>query len=83
MRVLENIEPKRVMFYFEELTRMPHESGNEKEISDYLLNFAKGHELDVVQDKALNIIIRKPASEGYENYDAVILQGHMDMVCEK
>ncbi len=83
MRVLENIEPKRVMFYFEELTRMPHESGNEKEISDYLLDFAKTNKLEAVQDKALNIIIRKPASKGYENYDAIILQGHMDMVCAK
>ncbi|MCD6435007.1 MAG: beta-Ala-His dipeptidase, partial [Clostridiales bacterium] len=83
MRVLENIDPKRVMFYFEELTRIPRESGSEKKVSDYLVNFAKNQGLDVIQDKALNVIIKKPASKGYENHDAIILQGHMDMVCAK
>lgn len=58
-------------------------SGNEKEISDYLLNFGKSLGLESIQDKALNVIIKKPGTKGYENAPTVIIQGHMDMVCEK
>ena len=83
MRVLEGLSPERVLYFFEELTRIPRESGNEKGVSDYLAAFAKENGLEVIQDDALNVIIRKPASKGYEDRDAVILQGHMDMVCTK
>lgn len=83
MSVLENCEPKRVFYYFEEITKIPHGSGNTKQISDYLVNFAKEHNLKYVQDDLNNVIIYKPATEGYENAPTVILQGHMDMVCEK
>jgi len=76
-------EPKEVFNHFFELCKIPHGSGNEKEISDYLVEFAKNRGLDVVQDDALNVIIKKPATKGYENAPTVILQGHMDMVCEK
>lgn len=73
----------QVLKYFKELAKIPRESGNEQEVSDFLVNFAKERNLEVVQDEALNIIIRKPASAGYEDHAIVALQGHMDMVCVK
>lgn len=82
-RVLENIEPKEVLKYFEDISKIPRASKEEKQISDYLLNFAKTLNLEVVQDENLNIYMRKKATSGYENGKTVILQGHMDMVCEK
>lgn len=83
MRALENCEPKRVFYYFEELCKIPHGSGNTKQISDYLADFAKEQGLEYVQDEMNNIVIYKPATPGYENAPTVIIQGHMDMVCEK
>ena len=83
MAVLENCEPKRVFHYFEEICKIPHGSGNTKEISDYLVNFAKTHDLKYIQDELNNVVIYKPATAGYEDAPTVILQGHMDMVCEK
>lgn len=82
-RVLEGLKPEKVFYYFEEITKIPHGSKNEKQISDYLLELSKIKGWDVTQDEALNIIIRKPATKGYENAPTVLLQGHMDMVCEK
>lgn len=81
--VLKGLEPERVFHYFEEICGIPHGSGNEKAISDYCVAFAKSHDLWVRQDEANNVVIRKPASAGYENAPVVMLQGHMDMVCEK
>lgn len=81
--ILKGLEPERVFHYFEEICAIPHGSGNEKAISDYCVAFAKSHDLWVRQDEANNVIIRKPASAGYENAPVVMLQGHMDMVCEK
>lgn len=83
MGILSNLEPKSVFNYFEEISKIPRGSGNEKAISDYLVSFAKNLGLDVIQDETLNIVIKKPATKGYENAPGVILQGHMDMVCEK
>lgn len=83
MKNLQNVKAISVFKYFEEISMIPRGSGNEKEISDYLVKFAKKLKLEVIQDKALNVIIKKPASKGYENAPTVILQGHMDMVCEK
>jgi len=83
MRVLENIEPKNVFHFFEDLTQIPRPSYHEKAVSDYLVKFAKDRGLEVYQDKLYNVIIIKEASEGYENEEPIILQGHMDMVCEK
>lgn len=80
---LRNSKYKEVFRYFEEISAIPRGSGNEKRISDYLVAFAKEHGLEVIQDQALNVIIKKPAAKGYENAPTVILQGHMDMVCEK
>lgn len=81
--ILKNLKPYKVFKYFEEITRIPRGSGNEKGISDYFVSFAKSHNLEVKQDSVLNVIIKKPASKGYEHAKTVILQGHMDMVCEK
>lgn len=75
MSVLENLQPKRVFYYFEEITKIPHGSGNTKEISDYLVNFAKEHQLRWIQDESNNVIIFKPASKGYEDAPVVMLQG--------
>ena len=83
MQHLNNLEPKRVMEYFEEICAIPHGSGNTKEISDYCADFARAHGFEYYQDDMNNIIIICPASEGYENSPAVIIQGHLDMVCEK
>ena len=82
-RKLENLKPERVFYYFEELSKIPRESANEQAVSNFLVDTAKKLGLEVYQDKINNIIIKKPATKGYENSDGVILQGHMDMVCEK
>ena len=83
MSVLTNYEPKNVFHYFEEICKIPHGSGNTEEISNYLVDFAKEHNFDYIQDEMNNVVICKPATPGYENAPTVILQGHMDMVCEK
>ena len=82
-RVLEDLEPKAVFHYFEDLSRIPHGSRNTKAVSDYCVAFAKQRGLWVYQDELNNVIIKKPASAGYEAAPAVILQGHLDMVAEK
>lgn len=82
-RILQNVQPVDVLGFFEDLTFIPRESGNEKEVSDYLVSFAKERGLEVYQDEYMNVLIRKPATAGYENSKGVILQAHMDMVCEK
>ena len=69
--------------YFKEISKIPHGSGNTKQISDYLVNFAKKRQLEYYQDELNNVIIIKEAGKGYENSPAVIIQGHMDMVCAK
>lgn len=80
MGILSELEPKSVFNFFEDITRIPHGSGNVEKISDYLVQFAKDRGLFYIQDELKNVIIVKEASEGYENEPAVILQGHMDMV---
>ncbi|MCM1092139.1 MAG: aminoacyl-histidine dipeptidase [Butyrivibrio sp.] len=83
MGVLSDLEPRKVFYYFEELTKIPHGSGNVGRISDYLVAFAKEHGLEVIQDAVKNVIIFKDATAGYEQEPALILQGHMDMVAVK
>lgn len=82
-KILEGIEPAEVFRYFEEISAIPRPSGKEKKISDYLIQFAQSHGFEHYQDALNNVIIIKEASEGYENQEPIILQGHMDMVCEK
>lgn len=81
--MLEHLQPSDVFKYFEIISSIPRESGNEKAISDYMVQFAKNLNLEVYQDEAYNVYIKKPASKGYEHLPTVILQGHLDMVCEK
>jgi len=69
--------------YFEEISRIPRASYKEEKCADYLVEFAKEHGLKYKRDDLHNVIIYKPASAGYEDHGAVILQGHTDMVCEK
>ena len=73
---------KKYCYYFNEICKIPHGSYNEKAISDYVVNFAKENHLEYIQDEMNNVIIRKPATKGYEDYDSIMLQGHLDMVCE-
>ncbi|MCD8028034.1 MAG: beta-Ala-His dipeptidase [Erysipelotrichaceae bacterium] len=72
-----------INYYFEEITKIPHGSYHEERISNYLVEFAKKHHLKYEQDVMYNVIIFKDASKGYEDHEPVIMQGHMDMVCEK
>ena len=83
MSKLKNLQPENVFRYFEEISQIPHGSYNTKAISDYLVNFAKEHNLEHYQDELNNVVMIKEASAGYENAEPVIIQGHMDMVCEK
>lgn len=80
---IKNPKLQLVFKYFLEISKIPRCSGNEKAISDYLVSEAKRLGLEVIQDETLNVIIKKPGTSGYENSPGVILQGHMDMVCEK
>ena len=80
---IENLYPEKVFHYFSEISKIPRGSNKEKKISDWIVEFAKERNLEVVQDKAFNVFIRKPATAGYEEYSPLILQGHMDMVWEK
>ena len=80
---LAGLEPGSVFHYFEEICAIPHGSRNTKAISDYLVEFAKQHGLRYIQDESNNVILFGPGTCGMENHAPVILQGHMDMVCEK
>lgn len=73
---------KKHCYYFNEISKIPHGSRNEKRISDYLVDFAKKRSLKYVQDAAYNVVIYKEGSKGFENSEPLLLQGHMDMVCE-
>lgn len=81
---MENIyNNEKVFKYFEEISKIPRGSYNEKAISYYIVSIAKENDLKYFQDDKYNVIITKDATEGYENYSGIIIQGHMDMVCEK
>ena len=83
MSVLSEIEPKNVMSYFEQICSLPHGSGNTQIISNYCVGFAKQHDLEYIRDDMGNVIIFKKGTMGYEDSEPVIIQGHLDMVCEK
>ena len=80
---LSGLKPESVFAYFEKLCAYPHGSGNTKAISDYLVSFAQEQGLQYIQDELNNVIIFCPGTCGYEDHAPVVLQGHMDMVCEK
>ncbi len=81
--MLSHLEPKQVFSYFEQICRIPHGSGNTRQISDFVVDFAKSHGLSYIQDQWNNVILFQPGTKGYEQSPPVILQGHLDMVCEK
>ena len=83
MSVIENLEPKLLWKHFDEIRKIPHCSKHEDKIRNYILDFAKQHGLKSKTDKPGNVVISKPASSGMEDRPVVILQSHMDMVCEK
>lgn len=80
---LAGLQPADVFGYFEEICSIPHGSGNTRMISDYLVEFAKKHDLKYIQDEVDNVILFGEGTCGMEDHAPVILQGHMDMVCEK
>lgn len=81
--VIRGYEPKRVFEIFEELSAIPRGSGNEKGVADYIDAFASKLGLFVLRDETGNVFVRKNATAGYEDVEPLLLQGHMDMVCEK
>lgn len=83
MAILDNIKPERVLYWFEQLCSIPHGSGNTSQATAMCREFAKENNLEFIEDELGNCIIKKPGTEGYENSPAVIIQGHLDMVCEK
>lgn len=80
---IEENEPREVLRFFKEISDIPRESGNEEKIRDYLVEFAKERSLEYYTDNNFNVIIRKPASSGYENEEILGFQAHTDMICEK
>ncbi|MDD4149299.1 MAG: aminoacyl-histidine dipeptidase [Bacteroidales bacterium] len=82
MSILGNLEPKNVWKYFEDITKVPRPSKKEEKIIEFLLKFGKDNNLETKRDQIGNVLIKKPATAGMENVKSVILQSHMDMVCE-
>ena len=80
---IKDLKPSGIWNYFHEITQIPRPSKKEEKIIAYLLEFAKKHNLQAKKDDAGNVLITKPATKGKENLPTVILQGHVDMVCEK
>ena len=83
MRILSNVKPERVFYYFEELSAIPRGSGNEEAASRFVESFARGLGLEAIRDGKNNVFVKAPASKGCESAPTVLLQGHLDMVCEK
>lgn len=83
MGILDKIEPKEVMHWFEEISSIPRGSLKEEKIAAFLVNFARERGYEYSEDDYHNVVIRKPASPGYEKKSALILQAHIDMICVK
>jgi dipeptidase D len=83
MEIIKGLKPEAFWKHFYNLTRIPRESGNEEGVRQYAVTFAKEHKLEYTIDKIGNVLIRRPAGKGKEGSPSVVLQGHMDMVCEK
>ena len=81
--ITEGLSPAGMLRFFEDICKIPHGSGNEQAISDYLMEFARQRGLYCYQDEALNVLIVKEATPDCADKPALLLQGHMDMVCEK
>jgi dipeptidase D len=83
MPVLDSLEPREIFDFFETLSDIPRGSGNEKQVADWVVNFAKERGLDATQDERHCVLVRKPGQLGLESAPPLILHGHLDMVCEK
>lgn len=83
MTALEQLEPQSVFHFFQELCKIPRGTFDTKRVSDYCVEFAKERGLEWIQDEAYNVIIKKAGTTGFEQSEPVIIQGHLDMVCEK
>ena len=83
MSEITKLEPKLVWELFDAITRVPRPSKKEEKIREFLVDFAKKHNIDYQTDQTGNVVMRVPGTKGYENRPCVILQSHMDMVCEK
>ncbi|MBQ5899803.1 MAG: beta-Ala-His dipeptidase [Alistipes sp.] len=81
--LIRDLQPALVWEQFEAITKVPRPSKKEERIIEFLIDFAKSHNLEYQRDKIGNVVIRKPATAGYEERETIILQSHMDMVCEK
>jgi dipeptidase D len=81
--VLDQLRPQEVLTFFETLSQIPRGSGNEKQVSDWVVAFAKERGLEVHQDDFSSVLVRKPGTLGLEGASPVILHGHLDMVCER
>ena len=81
--VFNGAEPQLVLKYFYEITQIPRPSKKEEKIVQYVKAFGESHKLETIVDALGNVLIRKPAAKGYENFKPVVLQSHLDMVCEK
>ena len=81
--ILNQLKPERLWYYFEEICKVPRPSKKEEKIASWLMDFAVKQSLECGRDESGNVLIRKKASAGCENRKTVILQSHMDMVCEK
>ncbi len=80
---INDLEPKALWKHFDEIRKIPHGSGNEAGLRKYILECAMEKNLETQSDQAGNVVVRVPAAQGHENAPGIVLQGHMDMVCEK
>ena len=80
---MKNLQPQEVFSIFHEITQVPRPSKHEEQIRDYLISFARKHHIEYQTDTIGNVVMRVPATPGYEDKEGIILQAHMDMVCEK
>jgi len=83
MNNIEQLQPAEIWKYFLEICKIPRPSKKEERIAKYIMDFAKEHNLEANQDAAGNVVIKKPATKGFEKLQSVVLQSHLDMVCEK
>lgn len=83
MSALSHLKPERVFYYFEQICAVPRGSGNQEKIKEFCMDFAERHSLRARSDEANNVVIYKKATVGYEDAAPIILQGHLDMVCQK
>ena len=83
MSEIRNLQPAAIWHNFDDLTQIPRPSGHVEKVQEFLLDFAKRVGVEAFKDPAGNIVMRKPATPGYENRKTVLLQAHMDMVPQK